>query len=318
MTFEPCLIGWRNMASFNLFDGNERPIRQVHFAGNAVDIVSCGAPESNLVEFLFADVSARPDPTVDSHARFCLQRDGSAIYRLFCNGAMTRRTFDEALMAESMLGDVGYQLTTKSSGGMVFHAAAVAWQGKGVLLPGASGSGKSTLTAWLASHGYAYLTDELVFVPSRMTHMEAFSRPLNLKRSSRAVLAGRVPFDAEKGRILSSKRADIVPSALLTTRPPTQKAPLSAIVFPRYIEDARHECKRLVAARSGLLLMQHLINARNLQSDGFNEIVRVARTTPAYCLQYANLADAEVSLHRIFDALNGDAHACANKKRGKS
>ena len=49
---------------------------------------------------------------------------------------------------------------------MLFHAAALTWQSRGILLPAFTGAGKSTLTAWLLGQGFSYLTDELAFVPA--------------------------------------------------------------------------------------------------------------------------------------------------------
>jgi len=59
----------------------------------------------------------------------------------------------------------------------LFHAAALAWQGRGLLLPGKISAGKTTLTAWLLSRGLDYLTDELVFIPQGTVAVRGLARP---------------------------------------------------------------------------------------------------------------------------------------------
>ncbi|MEO7556114.1 MAG: hypothetical protein ABIV94_05865 [Acidimicrobiales bacterium] len=62
------------------------------------------------------------------------------------------------------------------------HAGAVAWNGRGVVIPGASYTGKSTLVAELVRAGATYLSDEYaVFDPSGRLH--PYAKPLSLRRS---------------------------------------------------------------------------------------------------------------------------------------
>jgi hypothetical protein len=44
------------------------------------------------------------------------------------------------------------------------HAGGVAWQGRGILIPGSSGSGKSTLALALARAGFGFLGDDMLFL----------------------------------------------------------------------------------------------------------------------------------------------------------
>ena len=46
----------------------------------------------------------------------------------------------------------------------LFHAGALALNGKGIIIPGARGAGKSTITAALALGGFKYLSDEVAMV----------------------------------------------------------------------------------------------------------------------------------------------------------
>jgi len=56
--------------------------------------------------------------------------------------------------------------TMKRFGRFPLHAAGLARQGKGVLVPGASGSGKSTTSVALVRAGFDFLSDDTVFLTS--------------------------------------------------------------------------------------------------------------------------------------------------------
>ena len=64
--------------------------------------------------------------------------------------------------------------------------------------------------------------------------------------------------------------------------------------------DCEFELRRLSRAQAGLELMQCLINARNLPDHGFPEVTRLARAMPAYKMTYANFAQIEPHIFRLF------------------
>ena len=55
-------------------------------------------------------------------------------------------------------------LITAQEEALALHAAAVAWNGATIVLPGASGAGKSSLATWLVDRGFEYLSDEITLV----------------------------------------------------------------------------------------------------------------------------------------------------------
>ena len=60
-------------------------------------------------------------------------------------------------------------------------------KGKTNLIIGQSGSGKSSVTAWLAAHGFSYLTDELIMMPDAcLGKAIPFTRPVCIKKGSAA------------------------------------------------------------------------------------------------------------------------------------
>ncbi len=157
------------------------PTRLITFGGSTVAVVYSGDQPAAIIDFLFRYLPPELNPRqphvtfnlspADAPGQLTLRRDEALIY-----------TGDSpARAAELLQSQVCYHLADRSQGGLLFHAAALSWQGRGLLLPGATGAGKSTLTAWLLTQGFEYLTDELVFIPAGSEKLHAFTRPLNLK-----------------------------------------------------------------------------------------------------------------------------------------
>jgi hypothetical protein len=209
---------------------------------------------------------------------------------------------DEATLAEMLLGETGYKLADKSQGGLLFHAGALAWKGKGLLLPGSIGAGKTTLTAWLALkaiEGVEYLSDEMVFFPTGSDAMQTYTRPLNLKSPSRAVLKDLFDFEGHAERILSTDYGDLIAPELVSFAGPRDETPVSLIIFPRYEAGCEALFQPLSKAQAGLALMECLVNARNLPGHGFPEIARLARMAPAYKMRYAHFGQVGERIERL-------------------
>lgn len=68
---------------------------------------------------------------------------------------------------------------------LFFHAAAVAWRGRGMLLLGAKGSGKTTLALGMAARGHAFLGDELVGVGTDLSLLPV-RRAVSIREGPRA------------------------------------------------------------------------------------------------------------------------------------
>ncbi len=267
---------------------NEKCHRLVSFAGSTVAIEYSSPRIAAIIDFLYQHAPAASDvpPHVAYRAIPGVQPGAMALYR---DDTLIYEGDSKAGLAELLMGDACYHLADRSRGGLLFHAAGLAWQGKGVILPGGIGAGKTTLAAWLTAKGLDYLTDELVFVPHGTDTVQAFTRPLNVKKGSRAALQAALPFgfEAHAAHILTTAHADLIPPALL--RPVKLSAPpLGLIIFPRYLPDGEFALRPLSKAQAGLALMECLINARNLPGHGLPEIARLAQVAPAYKLSYAN------------------------------
>ena len=277
--------------------------RLVAFAGNTVAIEYSGARPAGIVDFvcLYMPSGDYADPA--PHVTFRIAPGGRAgELALYRDGELRYAGACDACLAEQLLGNVGYALADKSRGGLLFHAGALAWDGKGLLLPGPIGAGKTTLTMWLAVQGLGgltYLSDEMAFFPAGSHAMQPYTRPLNLKSGARAALKDWFDFEGQADRLLSTAYGDLIPPELLSFAGPRAETPLSLIIFPRYAAGSEFELRPLSRAQTGLALMERLVNARNLADHGFSEIVRLARSVRAYQMRYADFAQIGDRIERL-------------------
>jgi hypothetical protein len=263
--------------------------RLVTFAGNTIAIEYSGLRSAAIVDFLYRHIPAESD--IPPHTTYrIIPSDPPKRMALYRGDALIYEGDSAGTLAELLLGDSCRHLAEQSRNGLLFHAAGLAWQGKGLFMPGGIGAGKSTLAAWLTMEGLDYLTDELVFVPCGADTMQTFTRPLNVKKTSRTALQYRFDFERHAAHISSTPHADLILPTLLKPTNTLSEPPLSLIVFPRYLPGSDFVLRALSGAQAGLALMRCLVNARNLPDYGFSEIARLARTAPAYQMSYSNFA----------------------------
>jgi hypothetical protein len=277
--------------------------RLIAFAGSTVAVEYSGARPARIADFVYRHMPSGDYAAPAPHVTFRIAPVGAAgELALYRDGELSYAGASDACLAEQLLGDVGYALADKSRDGLLFHAGALAWDGKGLLLPGSIGAGKTTLTMWLALQGpggLAYLSDEMAFFPAGSHAMQTYTRPLNLKSAARAALKDWFDFEGQADRLLSTPHGDLIPPELLSFAGPRAETPLGLIIFPRYAAGSELELRPLSQAQAGLALMECLVNARNLPGHGFSEIVRLARAARAYQMSYADFAQIDDWIERL-------------------
>src|SRR5688572_645043 len=131
--------------------------RIIQFADHAIKFNIASSEILEAVDIHFAHCLGEEQTVISEYqveagqeAGFSIQKDGE----LF----MLELTSEQVLF--HLMQDGLTTLNGASGTNLIFHAAALSYQERGLLLSGKSGSGKSTLAAWLMSKGYQYLTDE--------------------------------------------------------------------------------------------------------------------------------------------------------------
>jgi len=269
----------------------------ISFGGSTVTVEYSGEAARGIVEMILADVApvlGTRQYVNASHWTIRLVSVAAAPVQSFegVSGAALRALGQ--VTPEVVLGRLCYQLANRSHGGLLFHAAGLGHVGRGLLLPGMMEAGKTTLTAWLLAQGYTYtyLTDELVFVSEGSAQIQAFTRPLNLRADGLSALQAALAIDLSDLLPRDGATALVAPRRFGSGQVHNE-AVLDAIIFPCFVAGSPLSFTPLSKAETGLALMECLINARNLPQHGFPEVVRLARSVPAYRLQYGSFSQLE-------------------------
>jgi hypothetical protein len=277
--------------------------RLIAFGGSVVAVEHAGERAAQVVDFLCRHLPGSAEREAQPTAVLRVVEQGE-ILKLYHDDDVAYTGDDDARLAEVLLGKLGHQLAYHSRGGLLFHAGVLERDGRGLLLPGAIGAGKTTLTTWLALTGLAglaYLSDEMAFFPHGSSAMQAYTRPLNVKRGARAALGAYFDFSGHADQILSTYHENLIPPELVRFRGPRERAELGLIILPRYVADGELELEPLTGAQAGLALMECLVNARNLSQHGFDQVARLARTAPAYRLRYARFEQVEARIATLIE-----------------
>lgn len=191
------------------------------------------------------------------------------------------------------------QLNGTAASSLIFHSAAVAAHGKGLILCGQGGSGKSSLTAWLVASGFQYLTDEVIALPVDGGEMRGFCRSIILKRGSEFIWRHWLADEQARGFLhFTDGSAWIIPT-LLNPNAICHSAVPSLILFPKYIPASPLNVQRLTQADALFRLLQCLVNARNFSDGGMSVASRLAKQVPAYSLTYSNIESAVEWIQQI-------------------
>ncbi|MBN1177926.1 MAG: hypothetical protein JXD18_01860 [Anaerolineae bacterium] len=274
------------------------PSRLIAFANSSVSIEFQGQRATRIVDFLWQYTPADSATVPVAHYRLLAEGADDAL-SLYRGTELLRQSASEASIANLLMGDVCYNLAYHSTGGLLFHAGGVSWQGQGIILPGTMGAGKTTLTAWLLTRGFDYLTDEMVYVPDGASHVSGIARPLNVKSTARSALRQHVDYASRPDHVYTAAGSDLISPALFRSDRTVLTPPLTLIIFPRYQARGGLTLAPLSKAQTGLALMECLVNARNLPNYGMIEIARLAKAAPAYTLTYGGFGQLSNQIERL-------------------
>jgi len=196
----------------------------------------------------------------------------------------------------SLIGEVVQTLITEIQSGVAIHAGAVSWNGKGIILPGTTGAGKSCFCAWLAGHGFKYLSDECVVLRPDVPCFTALPRPLILKEeTSLSLLNG----GAENLLALGAGAAFWPKSSVLTGQPHN----CHLVLFPRFASGSEFRLDKLSPAQAALELMACNVNARNLPDHGFGIVTAFAQEVPAIKVEYGAFQQLQDAIDAVLDLI---------------
>jgi hypothetical protein len=186
--------------------------------------------------------------------------------------------------------DVMLKLATGNRHHLVFHAAGLAHNDRGIILCGQAGSGKSTLAAWLTAVGFDFLSDELVAVALEPLEMSGLAGPVVLKEGAAFVWRRWLSEDDVENQVHFFDGAAVFDPELLRPQAIRAAATPHVLLFPHYSPGTPLIARPLSAAAAMFHLMPRLINFAHLPNRGWADIKRLTEQTTAYSLAYSEVS----------------------------
>lgn len=249
------------------------------------------APEGAVTALCDLAGSRSTDPT-RRHVRYRVEGHpvaGAIHWELFADGSSVLSSSFIGETITALLHDLNLRATRRELERLSVHAAAVAADGVGMLLPAPSGSGKSTMCAALLGEGLDYITDESAAI-DQCGVISGLARPLGLKSGVREALP---QLDLECLDFGVGHVAWHVPASHLGA-PTIAGAHAGLVVVPRYDRDA--ESVELTTKPRAAVAMAILCNSQNLDLLGTGRALDIASTIAAsaccYDLRYSDATAA--------------------------
>lgn len=181
----------------------------------------------------------------------------------------------EGLLA-ALESELHFAVATHARPHLFVHAGAVAWRGRGILVPGRSRTGKSELTAALVAAGATYYSDEYAVLDARGRLLPYAKRP-GLRRAAgtakvRLDLPARVGHDA---------------------------VPVGAVALTRYEQAAEWRPRRATAGEAMTALLDNTVLVRARPRATLDTLARAA--TGVVALEGPR-GDAELMAGRLLEA----------------
>lgn len=219
--------------------------------GTRVRIRSTDAPVLALVRRRLPP-GARPCAPARPHVSCAVHRIGShaagpAPYVVSVRDATTAGRDEVAHAADAdaaatvLASEIEFRVALHAPARVFVHAAAVAWQGCVIAIPGQSFAGKSTLAAALVRAGARYFSDEFT-VLDEAGLVRAFPRPIQL----------RAPDGSPSHAIRVAEGG----------REATMPLPLGLVVRTAFHAGARWRPRRMTAGQAALALLDNAVAAR--------------------------------------------------------
>lgn len=167
------------------------------------------------------------------------------------------------------------------------HAAAVAKNGRALILAAPSGQGKSSLSTLLTDVGWQLLSDDIA--PVQLENDLVLPYP---QRPQRRLNSVYVPVD-DVG--LLEREGVRIPLERVETRP----CEIAGVVIVKFEYSSDAAVSRLQAGSGALELLRNLTNFVDHKSAAVTRMAELARTVPIYSLTYGSRQNAVAILNII-------------------
>jgi hypothetical protein len=217
-----------------------------------------------------------------------------ATYTVIRDGKVQYWNYPEDGLVNCLEWDISSVASKSLQGYHRLHAAALANNGHGVLLPGPSGSGKSTTTAALALHGFTYCSDEYAMVGPD-ARLYPFPKIISLKPGGWRQIVLDFPEEVSRlgwpdvsGNGIWQVRAPVVPDE----RESQLGYPIDFVIVPRYQPGQATVLKQIPRSLALKELIEQSLDLQIRGGKGLEMLVRVVKRADCYSLSISSLREA--------------------------
>ncbi len=264
---------------------------QIHFCQNIVQIWCDDANLRQQLEQYFRHCLAKSKADVSVVAQYRLVQAPSNQWEVWCDDQLVHIAPETFFVFIYITHDIMAKLTVACNKRLVFHAAGVALDDRGVILCAASDSGKSTLAAWLLGSGFDFLTDEMIAIGSDDTTIQGLPFPIVLKSGSEFVWK-RWGNEAQTKNIQYFNGAMWVDAEAFRPNAVIASTTARLLIFPRYEARATFQVQPLSKARAVFRLLPRVINFTTFADRGQEIATSFVKRIPAYSLVYSDINEA--------------------------
>jgi hypothetical protein len=271
----------------------------LRIAGLQVFLDIRGAPDPRPLQQVFAHLSIGRDGTPDHRCALLAEADG---YCLATEDRILARCASETEIVPMVKAGLVALASEAVDAPAAIHAAALAKDGRAIVLPGAAGAGKSTLTAALVHDGFDLAGDDTVFLSAECRHVRPMPFGICLKDQAWPVLAGRI---ADLDGLPVFRRADgqivryVVPRRHGGFAVAMDPLPIGSIVFPRFEPGRPPACRRLSGGEAlERLLPQVFPRSQRFDAELIEHLIATLGGVELFAATYGDLPGAIAAIRQ--------------------
>lgn len=222
-------------------------------------------------------------------------------FSLYVDDARVQEVESASSMVDFVLANVTIQAVELMEDFVSFHAAAAAWDRRGIIFPGEPDAGKTTLVAGLTQVGFAYLSDEAALIEPQTGLLHPFPRALAMDSHSVDAIPGlrqKLPPDHDQ---FMKYRFHVAPDDL---RPGAVGRPcrVQYVIAPKYEAGSTTVLEPMSRAEALMTLAENSFNLVRFGGSAVQSLHRVMGSVTGYRLRIGSLEDG---IRRVLDVVEG-------------